>query len=41
MEEETIERILESDWNIIIWWFPQYKWKMLALLKIEKPIAEV
>jgi len=31
-EEELFELVLKSNFGVVIWWFPQYKWRMVALL---------
>ncbi len=39
MSEQLMEMIMANEINAIIWMFPQYKWKMIAMLMPNKPIA--
>lgn len=35
MEDETLDQLMLLEFGVIIWWFPQYKWKYIALFRKE------
>ncbi len=35
MDDETLEKLMVLNIGFIIWLFPQYEWKMIALFRFE------